>query len=1034
MRRQLYSYSHFHIVEAITSCCFYVMLFSSHVWVVSSGSSTSATDELALISFKSMLSSPSEGLLASWNKSSNFCSWPGVVCSRRHPERVVAMRLDTFNLSGRISPSLSNLSLLRELDLSNNHLTGEMHPELGQLIRLQVLNLSTNYLQGSIPATMGRCARLKMIDLSNNQLEGDIPAELGALKNLGSLGLDKNGFLGEIPRSLADLPSLEALSLSYNKLSGEMPPALGNLTNLFQLRLEHNMLSGVIPSTLGMLSRLSWLSLGFNNLTGLVPASIWNISSLKILSFHKNMLSGVIPPGAFSALPRLLKINLDCNQFHGHIPASIANASNLLLVQLGFNYFSGIIPPEVGGLRNLTLLAIQKTSLETKDPKGWEFISALTNCSNLQGLFLLLLRISILVNGYNAISGSIPEDIGNLVNLQSLLLNDNSFSGTLPSSLSRLKGLQALYLQNNNKISGSMLSIGNLTELTNLALDQNAFSGRIPRTIGNLTKLLELHLSSNNFVGSIPSEIFNIRTLAVMLDISNNNLEGSIPQEIGNLKNLIAFYAYSNKLSGEIPSTLGDCQLLQSLYLLNNTLTGSIPSHLSQLKGLEYLDLSSNNLSGHIPDFLGNFSMLYYLNLSFNSFGGKIPNFGVFSNSTEISIHGNDKLCGGIPDLHLPPCSSVLGKTRHKFPLIPIAVSLTATIVILSLFCVFLSWRKTTTKLPSTTSMQGHPLISYPQLVRATDGFSNLLGSGTFGTVFKGNIGARDGQSTSLVAVKVLKLQTPGGLKSFTAECEALRHIRHRNLVKIITVCSSIDNRGNEFKAIVFDFMPNGSLEGWLHRDANDQAEKKYLTLPERISILLDVAYALDYLHLHGPVPVVHCDLKPSNVFLDAGMVAHVGDFGLAKILFEGGLSFHQSMSSMAFRGTIGYAAPEYGAGNMVSTNGDIYSYGILVLETITGKRPTDNAFRQGSSLREYVELGLRDGVMAVVDILSSDLENGLQTVNSDSDCLVSLLRLGLSCSEEMPSSRMPTGGIIKELHAIKDSVSGNSGPEEGRN
>ena len=181
--------------------------------------------------------------------------------------------------------------------------------------------------------------------------------------------------------------------------------------------------------------------------------------------------------------------------------------------------------------------------------------------------------------------------------------------------------------------------------------------------------------------------------------------------------------------------------------------------------------------------------------------------------------------------------------------------------------------------------------------------------SGSFGTVYRGELNGQEGETTNLVAVKVLKLQTPKALQSFTAECEALRVLRHRNLVKIITICSSIDSRGNDFKAIVYDFMRNGSLDGCLHRNANDQAEQRELNLLERVTILLDVAYALDYLHCHGPEPVVHCDLKSSNVLLDADMVAHVGDFGLAKILVERN-SLQQSKSSMGFRGTIGYAAP----------------------------------------------------------------------------------------------------------------------------
>ncbi|GJM99531.1 hypothetical protein PR202_ga16638 [Eleusine coracana subsp. coracana] len=208
--------------------------------------------------------------------------------------------------------------------------------------------------------------------------------------------------------------------------------------------------------------------------------------------------------------------------------------------------------------------------------------------------------------------------------------------------------------------------------------------------------------------------------------------------------------------------------------------------------------------------------------------------------------------------------------------------------------------------------MQGHPLIAYSELVKATDGFSptNLVGSGSFGSVYKGELGVQDDGIRSLVAVKVLKLQTPGAVKSFIAECEALRNMRHRNLVKVVTACASIDDRGNDFKAIVYEFMPNGSLEGWLHPDINEQSEHRYLDLAKRVNILLDVAYALHYLHCDSPMPVIHCDLKSSNVLLDADMVAHVGDFGLAKVIVEGSPIVQQSTSSMGFRGTIGYAAP----------------------------------------------------------------------------------------------------------------------------
>ncbi|KAJ1276042.1 hypothetical protein BS78_05G183800 [Paspalum vaginatum] len=1019
------------IVMVMARAIMFFSLFLFHSYaLVSAGRSNNNTmaDEIALLSFKSMLSSPSsEGSLASWNTSSHFCSWAGVVCSRRHKERVISILMNSFNLSGHISPFLGNLTFLRELDLGSNQLVGEIPAELGHLIRLQALNLSFNRLQGEIPAEIGPSS-----------------------KNLVYLNLGGNSLSGEIPPSLADLPLIEHLIVYYNRLSGEIPPALGNLTNLRVLRLDSNMLSGSVPPSLGLLPSLSLLILGSNNLSGPIPGSIWNISTLTSFSVQKNTMSGSIPPDAFSNLPYLQRIYIDHNLFHGSIPRSIANSSDLWMVQLGNNSLSGIVPPEIGWLTKLQRLVLMETFLEANEPKDWEFIAALSNCSDLQVLELASSKfggilpdsvsnlstslIQLNIND-NTISGSIPADIGNLVNLQSLDFSKNSFTGSLPPSMGRLTNMNLFYVFD-NKMSGSLpLIVGNLTELIALDLTGNSFSGRIPNTLGNLRKLILLDLSTNNFAGPVPIELFNITTLNRFLDLSYNNLVGSIPQEIGNLNALISFGAGWNKLSGEIPSSLGACQSLEELNLENNILNGSIPSQLGQLQGLEILDLSSNNFSGQIPKFLGNLSMLYNLNLSFNSFVGQVPDFGIFANVTAISIQGNDKLCGGVPDVHLPPCPTIhLPKRKHILIVIPIVVALAATLVILALLYFIRTWRKNSSiKIPLTTSMHGHPLVSYAQLARATDGFSatNLLGSGSFGSVYKGELQGQAGESTNLVAVKVLKLQTPGAVKSFVAECEALRNLRHRNLVKIVTACLSIDNNGNDFKAIVYEFMPNGTLEGWLHLDKNAQTEGNFLNLLEIVNILLDVAFALDYLHCHGPAPVIHCDLKSSNVLLDADMVAHVGDFGLAKILVEGGSIVQQSMSSMGFRGTIGYAAPEYGAGNVASTNGDIYSYGILVLEIVTGRRPTDSAFGEGLSLREYVKQALDSGTMDAIDMrLSSSLKNELQGADAGgsshkrkADCQIALLRLGMSCSEELPSSRMPSGEIIKELIVIKGSL-----------
>ncbi|XP_059428558.1 probable LRR receptor-like serine/threonine-protein kinase At3g47570 [Corylus avellana] len=176
-----------------------------------------------------------------------------------------------------------------------------------------------------------------------------------------------------------------------------------------------------------------------------------------------------------------------------------------------------------------------------------------------------------------------------------------------------------------------------------------------------------------------------------------------------------------------------------------------------------------------------------------------------------------------------------------------------------------------------------------------------------FGSVYKRVLSSNG----AIIAVKVLNLQQRGGSKSFINECNVLRSLRHRNLLKVITACSSIDHQGNDFKSLVFEFMSNGSLDEWLHAIEDEQHQCKRLSFIQRLDIAMDVAYALQYLHLHCQTPIIHCDLKPSNVLLNEDMVAHVADFGLAKFIIEASHnpSKTQSMSdfSVALRGSIGY-------------------------------------------------------------------------------------------------------------------------------
>ncbi|XP_038697618.1 probable LRR receptor-like serine/threonine-protein kinase At3g47570 [Tripterygium wilfordii] len=292
-------------------------------------------------------------------------------------------------------------------------------------------------------------------------------------------------------------------------------------------------------------------------------------------------------------------------------------------------------------------------------------------------------------------------------------------------------------------------------------------------------------------------------------------------------------------------------------------------------------------------------------------------------------------------------------------------------------------------------------MITYHELRRATNGFSkaNLVGIGSYGSVYMGKI-----FDSTVVAVKVLNPKEDGAFRSFDAECKVLRTTRHRNLVKIITSCSN-----PEFRALIMDYMSNGSLEKWLY------SENHNLNLLQRINIMIDVATALDYLHYGQSEPIVHCDLKPNNILLDEDMVAHVGDFGIAKILTKVDDAVHTRTL-----GTIGYVAPEYGFEGRVSIKSDMYSYGIMMLEIVTGKKPTDEMFVGEVSLRQWVNASFPNTLLDVVDIVLKP--NGSRTRHIDMvhDSLFSLLEMGLECSREIPEERTDVKDVVAKLTQIK--------------
>ncbi|KAK6150707.1 hypothetical protein DH2020_015639 [Rehmannia glutinosa] len=1008
----------------------------------------------ALTSVKMSLHDPL-GVLTGWEPStpSAPCDWRGVGC---FSGRVSELRLPHLQLVGELSPQIANLRMLRKINLRSNLLNGTIPSALFRCTLLHSIFLQYNLFTGNISAEISNLTNLLVFNVADNRISGEIPK---VLPQTAAHQFVLQQDFGRDSRESRELQSLQYLWLDYNSLVGTLPSALANCSGLVHFSAEGNAIGGVLPAAIGGLPKLQVVSLSHNNLSGSVPGSLFcNVSdyppSIRIVQLGFNAFTEIGSPLSVTCFSVMQVFDLQKNQIPGGFPLFLTNVSSLTSVDLSGNLFSGSLPSGIGSLQQLEELKLANNSFSGLVPTD------IRNCRSLRILdlegnlfsgiiptFVIeLINLKVLSLGGNNFSGPILTSFGNLTALESLNLRGNGLTGGLPEELMVLSNLSTLDLSG-NKLNGSIpTSIGNLKQLTGLNLSGNGFSSSIPESIGSLFKLTSLDLSKQNMSGVLPSNLVGLPNLQVIalqenmfsgevpeglsslfglqyLNLSFNSFSGHISPTFGFLNSLVVLSLSNNHISGLIPPQLGNCSSLGVIDLRSNALSGQIPIEFSGLSHLKVLDLGRNNLTGQIPEKISNCSSLTSLSLDSNHLTGTIPanlslisslvNLNVSNNNLEgeipvtvssrfnnqSSFSGNQGLCGKPLDKKCEENGDDSGKNKL---ILFIAVAASGILLMLSCCCFyiysFLRWREKVQKGVAGEKKQSPARASS----RSSGGRGSSENGGPkliitrHGVLFKACY--NDGM---VLAIRRL----PNGsldLNMFRKEAESLGRVKHRNL----TVLRGYYAGSPDVRLLVYDYMPNGNLATLLQEASHQDGH--VLNWPMRHLIALGIARGLAFLHAAS---MVHGDVKPQNVLFDADFEAHLSDFGLDKLT----VAAPAEASTSASVGTLGYISPEATLTNEVTKESDVYSFGILLLELLTGKKPV--MFTQDEDVVKWVKRQLQRGQ------ISELLEPGLLELDPESSEWEEFLlgiKVGLLCTAPDPLDRPTMADIVFMLEGCR--------------
>ncbi|KAF8097816.1 hypothetical protein N665_0280s0018 [Sinapis alba] len=825
---------------------------------------------------------------------------------------------------------------------------------------VEMLDLSGLQLRGSV-TLVSDLRSLKHLDLSRNSFNGPIPASLGNLSELEFLDLSLNRFAGGIPVEFGKLRGLRSLNVSNNLLVGEIPDELMVLERLEEFQVSGNGLNGSIPHWVGNLSNLRVFTAYENELVGEIPKGLGLVSELELLNLHSNQLEGKIPKGIFEQ-GKLKVLVLTQNRLTGELPEEVGICSGLSSIRIGNNELVGVIPRTIGNISGLTYFEADNNNL------SGEIVAEFSECSNLT-------LLNLAANGF---TGTIPTELGQLMNLQELILSGNSLFGEIPKSFLGCGNLNKLDLSN-NRLNGTIpKELCSMPRLQYLLLDQNSIRGDIPHEIGNCLKLLELQLGRNYLTGTIPPEIGHMRNLQIALNLSFNHLHGSLPAELGRLDKLVS------------------------------------------------LDVSNNMLTGTIPQLLKGMMSLFEVNFSNNLLSGPVPVFVPFQKSPNSSFSGNKELCGA-------PLSSSCGysddlehlrynhRVSYRIVLAVIGSGVAVFVSVTVVVVLFMMREKQEKAAAKNVDVEEHVEDEQPAIiagdvflenlkqgidmdavVKATMQESNKLSTGTFSSVYKAVMPS--GMIVSVKKLKSMERAITQHQNKMIRELERLSKLCHDHLVTPIGFVIYED-----VALLLHQHLPNGNLAQLIHESAKKPEYQP--DWPMRLSIAVGVAEGLAFLH---HVAIIHLDVSSSNVLLDSGYKPVLGEIEISKLLDPSRGT--ASISSVA--GSFGYIPPEYAYTMQVTAPGNVYSYGVVLLEILTSRSPVEEEFGEGMDLVKWVHgaSGRRETPEQILDAKLSTVSFAWRRE------MLAALKVALLCTDITPAKRPKMKKVVEMLQEVKQS------------